>query len=231
VVFRYQLLYVYAPTRGGGRLWMHLRDGASQGALVAVGVLAAVLGWRGAPVQSMALAPLFVAVFVMWRMAAADDGGEAFRVLPRDVAAAADAEHGSLSTPLPFPFPESYYPLCMFDDVALLPDLPLDDARAAKEAKAAAAAARAERLAALAALEAGAAAEADAAAAAAAEQKPLKTGSGGSGYGSMSVPSGVPPPAPAPRSRSSRGSPPETESSQSDVEAPRESSRQRRFYR
>jgi hypothetical protein len=225
VVFRYQLLYVYAPTRGGGRLWMHLRDGAAQGALVAVAVLAAVLGWRRAAWQSMAMGPLFVAVLVMWRMAAADDGGEAFRVLPRDVAAAADAEHGSLSTPLPFPFPESYYPLCMFDDVALLPDLPLDDARAAKEAKAAAAAVRAERMASL---------EADAAAdalEAAAEREPLNAASGASGYGSMAAASGVPPPprsagsGGAPRSlrapSSSAGTPPESEASMSEAEAPK----------
>jgi len=238
VVFRYQLLYVYAPTRGGGgRLWMHLRDGAAQAALVAVAVLAAVLGWRRAAGPSMALAPLFFAIIVVWRLAAADDSGEAFRVLPRDVAAAADAEHGALSTPLPFPFPESYYPLCMFDDVALLPDLPLDDARAAKEAKAAAAAERAARLAAL---EAGAAAQA--AAAEAAEHKPLKAASGSSGYGSMSAPSATPsasvasqrPPARAPPPPSSRGtssSPPESETSQSDVEAPRDVRQRRPFER
>jgi hypothetical protein len=125
VVFRYQLLYVYAPSRGGrGRLWLHLRDGAAQAALVAVGTLAAVLAWRRAAAPAVALVPLFAFVAAAWRAARADDGGMAFSRLPRDVAAAADAAHGPLTLPLPFPFPEAFYPACMYDDVALQPDAP-----------------------------------------------------------------------------------------------------------
>jgi hypothetical protein len=131
VVLRYQLLYVYAPSRGGrGRLWLALRDGAAHAALVAVATLAAVLAWRRAAAPAVALVPLFAFVAAAARAARADDGGAAFARLPRDVAAAADAAHGPLTLPLPFPFPEAFYPACMYDDAALQPDAPRRQAHA-----------------------------------------------------------------------------------------------------
>jgi len=124
VVFRLQLLYVYAPSgRGANRLWLHLRDGVLDAALLALAVLAAVLALHGAVAETSALLLLLIAAALASTAARNDDNTAAFLRLPRDVAAAADAKGGALvAGALPFPLPEAFHPRCMYDDRQALPD-------------------------------------------------------------------------------------------------------------
>lgn len=119
LLFKYQLLYVYAPcTRGAGRLWLHLRAGVFDGACVALFVLTAVLGLHRAAGPAAAVLLLLIATLAATHAARQDAATAAFERLPADVAAAADAARGTLSGPPPFPMPESFYPPCMYDDTA-----------------------------------------------------------------------------------------------------------------
>lgn len=133
IVFRYQLLYVYAATyQTNGRLWLHLFNCSIVSLVLSQVVLGSVMLLRGAGVEVLALLPIVVATLA-FHYVMEKNYSLTFRTVPRDVAEAADRAAPVLSEEgyLPFPFPEAFYPPCMYDDSALDPDrlLTPDDRR------------------------------------------------------------------------------------------------------
>jgi len=127
IVYRLQLLYVYAP-RGSGfgqdaSLWVHLRDAILDAVLVALAVLTSVLAVHRALGPTLAAGALLIWAIFTAHSVRNDDAGAAFMHMPRDVAASADARTGPLrSEMLPYPLPEAVLPKCMYDDSDTLPD-------------------------------------------------------------------------------------------------------------
>lgn len=133
IVFRYQLLYVYgANYQTNGRLWLHLFNSSIACLVIAQVVLSSVMLLRGATTEALAVVPLVV-VSLAFHYVMDKNYAQTFRTVPRDVAEAADRAAPVLSEEgyLPFPFPEAFYPPCMYDDSSLDPDrlLTPDDRR------------------------------------------------------------------------------------------------------
>lgn len=133
IVFRYQLLYVYAANyQTNGRLWLHLFNCSIISMVIAQVVLASVMLLRGALFEVVVVVPLVV-ITLSFQYIMDKNYSQTFRTVPRDVAEAADRAAPVLSEEgyLPFPFPEAFYPPCMYDDSSLDPDrlLTPDDRR------------------------------------------------------------------------------------------------------